>query len=216
MYVRVFIPAATSKELQMGKKILMLVGDFVEDYEVMVPFQALQIAGHSVHAVCPDKKAGDKVRTAIHDFEGDQTYTEKRGHDFALNATFADINPADYDALCIPGGRAPEYLRLNPAVLKAVKHFADANKPIAAVCHGPQLLTAAGVVKGRKLNAYPAVGPEVTAAGGEYVSIGLPDAITDRNLVTGPAWTCHVEWLKQFLTMLGTRITQEEAVGARV
>jgi protease I len=199
----------------MAKKILMLVGDFVEDYEVMVPFQALQIAGHTVHAVCPDKKAGDKVRTAIHDFEGDQTYTEKRGHDFALNATFAEINPADYDALCIPGGRAPEYLRLNPAVLKSVKHFADTNKPIAAVCHGPQLLTAAGVVKGRKLNAYPAVGPEVTAAGGEFVSIGFPDAITDRNLVTGPAWTCHVEWLKQFLVMLGTRITQEETVGAR-
>jgi protease I len=209
MYVR------RQKELVMAKKILMLVGDFVEDYEVMVPFQALQIAGHTVHAVCPDKKAGDKVRTAIHDFEGDQTYTEKRGHDFALNATFADVNPADYDALCIPGGRAPEYLRLNPAVLKSVKHFADTNKPIAAVCHGPQLLTAAGVVKGRKLNAYPAVGPEVTAAGGEFVSIGLPDAITDRNLVTGPAWTCHVEWLKQFLVMLGTRITQEETVGAR-
>jgi protease I len=199
----------------MAKKILMLVGDFVEDYEVMVPFQALQVAGHTVHAVCPDRKAGDKVRTAIHDFEGDQTYTEKRGHDFALNATFDEINPANYDALCIPGGRAPEYLRLNPNVLTAVKHFADANKPIAAVCHGPQLLTAAGVVKGRKLNAYPAVGPEVTAAGGEFVSIGLPDAITDRNLVTGPAWTCHVEWLRQFLTMLGTKITQEEAVGAR-
>ena len=198
----------------MAKKILMLVGDFVEDYEVMVPFQALQIAGHEVHAVCPDKKAGDVVRTAIHDFEGDQTYTEKRGHNFALNATFNDINPASYDALCIPGGRAPEYLRLNPAVLKAVRHFADANKPIAAVCHGPQLLTAAGVVKGRRLSAYPAVGPEVTAAGGEYVAIGLPDAITDRNLVTGPAWTCHVEWLKQFLAMLGTKATQEEAVGA--
>ena len=199
----------------MAKKILMLVGDFVEDYEVMVPFQALQIAGHEVHAVCPDKKAGDKVRTAIHDFEGDQTYTEKRGHDFALNATFADINPASYDALCIPGGRAPEYLRLNPAVLKTVRHFADTNKPIAAVCHGPQILTAAGVVKGRKLNAYPAVGPEVTAAGGEFISLGLPEAITDRNLVTGPAWTCHVEWLRQFLTMLGTKITQEETVGAR-
>jgi protease I len=198
----------------MAKKILMLVGDFVEDYEVMVPFQALQIAGHEVHAVCPDKKAGDVVRTAIHDFEGDQTYTEKRGHNFALNATFNDINPASYDALCIPGGRAPEYLRLNPAVLKAVRHFADANKPIAAVCHGPQLLTAAGVVKGRRLSAYPAVGPEVTAAGGEYVAIGLPDAMTDRNLVTGPAWTCHVEWLKQFLAMLGTKVTQEEAVGA--
>jgi protease I len=199
----------------MAKKILMLVGDFVEDYEAMVPFQALQIAGHTVHAVCPGKKAGDKVRTAIHDFEGDQTYTEKRGHDFALNATFDEINPVNYDALCIPGGRAPEYLRLNPAVLKAVKHFADTNKPIAAVCHGPQLLTAAGVVKGRRLNAYPAVGPEITAAGGEFVSIGLPDAITDRNLVTGPAWTCHVEWLKQFLTVLGTKITQEETVGAR-
>ena len=199
----------------MAKKILMLVGDFVEDYEVMVPFQALQIAGHTVHAVCPDKKAGDKVRTAIHDFEGDQTYTEKRGHDFALNASFDEMNPANYDALCIPGGRAPEYLRLNPAVLKTVKHFADADKPIAAVCHGPQLLTAAGVVKGRRLNAYPAVGPEITAAGGEFVSIGWPDAITDRNLVTGPAWTCHVEWLKQFLAMLGTRIVHEETVGAR-
>lgn len=198
----------------MGKKILMLVGDFVEDYEVMVPFQALQIAGHDVHAVCPDKKSGDVVRTAIHDFEGDQTYTEKRGHNFALNATFNDINPANYDALCIPGGRAPEYLRLNSAVLKTVRHFADANKPIAAVCHGPQILTAAGVVKGRRLNAYPAVGPEITAAGGEFVALGLPDAITDRNLVTGPAWTCHVEWLKQFLTLLGTKITQEETVGA--
>lgn len=199
----------------MAKQILMLVGDFVEDYEVMVPFQALQIAGHTVHAVCPGRQAGDKVRTAVHDFEGDQTYTEKRGHDFALNATFADIDPAKYDALCIPGGRAPEYLRLNPAVLKAIRHFADANKPIAAVCHGPQLLTAAGVVKGRRLSAYPAVGPEITAAGGEFVSLDLPDAMTDRNLVTGPAWTCHVEWLKQFLVMLGTRITQEEAVGAR-
>src|SRR6188472_4008600 len=135
----------------MGKKILMLVGDFVEDYEVMVPFQALQIAGHTVHAVCPDKKAGDSVRTAIHDFEGDQTYSEKRGHNFALNATFAEVNPSSYDALGIPGGRAPEYLRLNADVLKAVKHFADANKPIAAVCHGPQILTAANVVKGRKL-----------------------------------------------------------------
>ena len=101
----------------MGKKILMLVGDFVEDYEVMVPFQALQIAGHTVHAVCPDKKAGDSVRTAIHDFEGDQTYSEKRGHNFALNATFADINPSSYDALCIPGGRAPEYLRLNLSLI---------------------------------------------------------------------------------------------------
>src|SRR6476660_9302954 len=149
----------------MAKKILMVVGDYVEDYEVMVPFQALQLVGHHVDAVCPDKKAGQKVRTAIHDFEGDQTYSEKRGHDFALNATFEDINPSSYDALVIPGGRAPEYLRLNKNVLDFIKHFAKENKPIAALCHGPQLLTAAGVVNGRKWSAYPTVGPEVTVAG---------------------------------------------------
>jgi protease I len=200
----------------MAKKVLMLVGDFVEDYEVMVPFQALQIAGLKVDAVCPDKKAGDKVRTAIHDFEGDQTYTEKRGHDFSLNATFADVNAEDYDALLIPGGRAPEYLRLNPRVINIVRHFADASKPIAAVCHGPQVLTAAGVVKGRRISAYPAVGPEIAAAGGEYASIAIDDAITDRNLVTGPAWPAHVAWLTQFLTALGVRITQEEPVSVRV
>jgi protease I len=200
----------------MSKKILMLVGDFVEDYEVMVPFQALQMAGHDVHAVCPEKKAGETVRTAIHDFEGDQTYTEKRGHNFALNATFAEINPRTYDALVIPGGRAPEYLRLNPQVLALVRHFAEANKPIAAVCHGPQVLAAAGVLKGRRLNAYPAVAPEVTAAGGEFVPLGLPEAMTDQNLVTGPAWTCHVEWIRQFLQVLGTRVVQDESVAATV
>ena len=187
----------------MAKKILMLVGDFVEDYEVMVPFQALQIPGHEVHAVCPDKKAGEQVRTAIHDFEGDQTYTEKRGHNFTLNATFADVKAEDYDALVIPGGRAPEYLRLNPQVLAIVRHFFDAKKPVASICHGAQLLAAAGVVKGRKVNAYPACGPEVTLGGGEYVPLPFEQAITEGNLVTGPAWTAHVEWLRQFLAVLG-------------
>jgi protease I len=186
----------------MAKKILMLVGDFVEDYEVMVPFQALQIPGHTVHAICPDKKSGDKVRTAVHDFEGDQTYTEKPGHNFTLNATFSEINPADYDALVIPGGRAPEYLRLNEQVLSIVRHFDQTGKPIASICHGAQLLTAAGVVKGRKLNAYPACGPEITVAGGEFVSLEFHDAVTHGNLVTGPAWSAHVEWLRQFLTLL--------------
>jgi len=188
------------------KKILMLVGDFVEDYEVMVPYQALQIAGHRVDAVCPEKKAGEKIRTAVHDFEGDQTYTEKRGHDFALNATFSEIKPEDYDALVIPGGRAPEYLRLNSRLLEVVRHFSKSNKPIAAICHGAQILTAADVVKGRKVSAYPAVGPEVTNAGGTFVKLGFEEAVTDGNLVTGPAWTAHVEWLRQFLAVLGTRI----------
>src|SRR5207245_6616232 len=139
-----------------AKKILMLVGDFVEDYEVMVPFQALWMVGHQVHAVCPNKKAGQTVRTAVHDFEGDQTYSEKPGHNFTLNATFSQVKPADYDALVIPGGRAPEYLRLNEQVVQIVRHFAEANKPIAAICHPAQLVAAAGVLKGRSCSAYPA------------------------------------------------------------
>jgi protease I len=188
-------------------KILMLVGDFVEDYEVMVPFQALQIAGHDVDAVCPDKRKGEKVRTAIHDFEGDQTYTEKRGHDFTLNATFSEIRAQDYDALVIPGGRAPEYLRLNQDLLKNVRHFAETGKPIAAICHAAQILTAAGVARGRRISAYPACGPEVVAAGGEYVSLPFERAVTDGNLVTGPAWTAHVDWLRQFLIVLGSAVT---------
>ena len=197
------------------KKILMLVGDFVEDYEVMVPYQTLQVAGHQVDAVCPDKKKGEKVRTAVHDFEGDQTYTEKRGHDFALNATFAQIKPEDYDALVIPGGRAPEYLRLDRRLLDVVRHFAKADKPIAAICHGAQILTAADVVKGRKVSAYPAVGPEVTIAGGTFISLELTEAVTDGNLVTGPAWTAHVEWLRQFLAVLGTKIVTRDVNSAR-
>ncbi len=190
----------------MPKKILQLVGDFAEDYEVMVTFQALQMVGHTVHAVCPDKKAGDTIRTAIHDFEGDQTYSEKFGHNFTLNATFANIKPEEYDALVISGGRAPEYIRLNARVLEVVRHFFDANKPVAAVCHGAQVLTAAGVVKGRTVSAYPAVGPEVRVAGGEYADIPISDAVTDGNLVTAPAWPAHPAWLAQFLKVLGTKI----------
>ena len=188
----------------MSKKILQFVGDFAEDYEVMVPFQALQMVGYTVHAVCPDKKAGETIRTAIHDFEGDQTYSEKPGHNFTLNATFANIEPKDYDALVISGGRAPEYLRLNKRVLEITRHFFEANKPVAAVCHGAQVLTVAGVVKGRKVAAYPAVGPEVEIAGGEYADIPIDGAVTDGNLVTAPAWPAHPTWLAQFLKILDT------------
>jgi protease I len=189
-----------------AKKILMLVGDFVEDYEVMVPFQALQMVGHNVHAVCPDKKAGDTVRTAVHDFEGDQTYTEKPGHNFSLNATFDEIRAEDYDALVIPGGRAPEYIRLNEDVVRIVRHFAEADKPIASICHGAQVLAAAGVLKGKSCSAYPAVGPDVKGAGGEYVDIPVDKAYRDGNLVTAPAWPAHSEWLAAFLEVLGTKI----------
>ncbi|WP_236234117.1 DJ-1/PfpI family protein [Pseudomonas tohonis] len=190
-----------------AKKILMLVGDYAEDYETMVPFQALSMVGHTVHAVCPDKRAGQSVRTAIHDFEGDQTYSEKPGHNFALNFDFDKVRAEDYDALLVPGGRAPEYLRLNARVIELVKAFDAAGKPIAVVCHGAQLLAAAGVLKGRACSAYPACGPEVTLAGGEYVDIPVDQAHVDGHLVTAPAWPAHPAWLAKFLEVLGTRIT---------
>ncbi len=190
----------------MAKKILMLVGDFVEDYEVMVPFQALGMVGHVVHAVCPGKKAGERVRTAVHDFEGDQTYSEKFGHNFALNATFDEVKAEEYDGLVIPGGRAPEYIRLNDQVLAIVRHFAEAGKPIAAICHGPQVLAAAGVLAGKKCTAYPAVGPDVKNAGAEWVAVPVDKALVDGNLVTAPAWPAHPDWLAKFLQVLGTKI----------
>ncbi|MDP2245320.1 DJ-1/PfpI family protein [Pseudomonas sp.] len=190
-----------------AKKILMLVGDYVEDYEVMVPFQALQMVGHTVHAVCPGKSAGDSVRTAIHDFEGDQTYSEKPGHNFGLNFDFSQVKAEDYDALLIPGGRAPEYLRLNAEVLALVQAFNAANKPIAAVCHGAQLLAAAGVLDGRECSAYPACAPEVQLAGGRYMEIAVDQAHVQGNLVTAPAWPAHPAWLAGFLKLLGTQIS---------
>ncbi len=190
-----------------AKRILMLVGDFGEDYEIMVPFQALLAVGHTVHAVCPDKKAGDWIATAIHDFEGHQTYSEKPGHRFTLNASFAEVKPKNYDALVIPGGRAPEYLRLNPKVLELVRHFFTAKKPVAAICHGAQLLAAAGVLEGRTCSAYPACRAEVEVAHGKYAEIAIDGAVTDGNLVTAPAWPAHPAWLAQFLHVLGTRIT---------
>jgi protease I len=192
-------------------KLLLMAGDFVEDYEIMVPFQALQMVGHTVDAVCPGKKKGEQVRTAIHDFEGDQTYSEKRGHNFTLNATFDEIDPAHYDALVVPGGRAPEYLRLDPKVLEIVRHFDRTGKPIAALCHGPQLLAAAGILKGRKLNAYPASAPEVELAGGTFVPVDFFGAVVDGKLVTGPAWTAHPAWLARFLEVLEAHLAAPEA-----
>ena len=189
-----------------AKKVLMLTGDYTEDYETMVPFQALLMVGHTVHAVCPGKSAGDSVRTAVHDFEGDQTYSEKPGHNFTLNASFDSVVVADYDALVIPGGRAPEYLRLNPQVIAMVQHFASAKKPIAAICHGAQLLAAAGALTDRTCSAYPACAPEVKAAGGRYADIPVDKAHVDGNLVTAPAWPAHPDWLAKFLQVLGTRI----------
>ena len=191
-----------------SKRVLFLVGDFVEDYEVMVPFQMLLMVGHEVHAVCPDKVNGDTVATAVHDFEGQQTYSEKRGHNFRLNANFDDVTPEAYDALVIPGGRAPEYLRLDERVLRIVRHFHDEKKPIAAICHGPQVLAAAGILEGKSCSAYPAVKPEVVAASGDFVdaSEAFDNAHVDGNLVTAPAWPAHPAWMSAFLKLLGTSV----------
>jgi protease I len=185
----------------------------VEDYEVMVPFQALQAVGHQVHAVCPNKAAGQTVRTAVHDFEGDQTYTEKRGHNFTVNAAFDAIDEREYDALVVPGGRAPEYLRLTPRVLEIVRHFARTGKPIAAICHGAQLLAAARVIEGRTISAYPACQPEVELAGATYAAIDVEEAVTDGPFVTAPAWPAHPSWIAQFLAVLGTRIEHDVYAG---
>jgi len=193
-----------------GQRVLMIVGDYGEDYEIMVPFQTLLAVGHTVHAVCPDKKAGEAIATAIHDFEGQQTYSEKRGHNFTLNANFAEVDPVGYDALVIPGGRAPEYLRLNGKVVELVRHFFATGKPVAAICHGAQLLAGAGVLKGRICSAYPACRAEVELAGGTYADIAIDAAVTDGNLVSAPAWPAHPAWLSQFLAVLGTTISHSQ------
>ncbi|UZX15387.1 DJ-1/PfpI family protein [Thermus sp. PS18] len=190
----------------MARKILFLVGDFVEDYEVMVPFQALKMLGFEVHAVCPGKRTGQRIRTAVHDFEGDQTYSEKPGHNFTLNYSFDEVDPTQYHALVVPGGRAPEYIRREPRVLEIVRHFFEMGKPVAAICHGLQVLTAAGVMKGRRATAYPAVGPELTLAGAQYEEVPVDQAVVDGNLVTAPAWPAHPTWLAQFLEVLGVRV----------
>ena len=189
-----------------AQKILMIVGDYVEDYEVMVPFQALQMVGHTVDAICPDKKAGEKVRTAVHDFEGDQTYSEKPGHNFTLNADLGTVDEKNYHALVIPGGRAPEYIRLNQRVLENTQHFAEANKPIAAICHGLQILAAANVLQGKTCTAYPACSPDILSVGGKYVDVSAKEVVVDGNLVTAPAWPAHPRWLAEFLKVLGTKI----------
>lgn len=188
------------------KKVLFLTGDFAEDYETMVPFQIMEMIGYEVHAVCPDKKKGDTIKTAIHDFEGDQTYTEKLGHNFALNYSFDDIIVNQYDGLVISGGRAPEYLRLNKRVIEIVKHFFKVNKPVASICHGAQVLMASGVLEGRKLTAYPTVQPEIELAGGEYQSISVDGVYVDGNLVTSPAWPAHASFMREFLKLMGTNI----------
>lgn len=207
-FISLFVKALGGSVAGSDKRILFLCGDYMEDYEVMVPFQALQALGCHVDAVCPDKGAGETCPTAIHDFEGDQTYSEKPGHDFTLTASFGSVDASSYDALVVPGGRAPEYLALNDKVISLVKAFAESGKPIASICHGQQILSAAGVLKGKKCTAYPAVKLNVLLGGGTWLE---PDPIhrcfTDGNLVTGAAWPGHPELVSQLMALLGVKVS---------
>ncbi|KAI9209387.1 class I glutamine amidotransferase-like protein [Polychytrium aggregatum] len=189
----------------MGKKVLFIVGDFVEDYEAMVPRQICEVFDIQVDVVAPCKKPGETVASAVHDFEGFQTYTEKRGHNIAINADFHSIDTADYDGLYIPGGRAPEFLSLNPRVLAIVKEFSDSRKPIAAICHGGLVLAAAGVINAKKACFYPATMPMMTLAGCTAVDANetASNAVVDGHLVTAPAWPAHPAMMKEFLRLLG-------------
>ncbi|KAH7315281.1 hypothetical protein KP509_21G042600 [Ceratopteris richardii] len=207
-FLKLSLEALGAKISNADKKVLFICGDFMEDYEVMVPFQALQGLGYMVDAVCPDKRAGDKCPTAVHDFEGAQTYSEKPGHNFALTADFETVQADAYDALIIPGGRSPEYLALNEKVLDLVKAFSKSNKPIASICHGQQILAAAGVLKGKRCTAYPAIKPQVTNAGGEWLDPNpISKCFTDGSLVTGAAWPAHPEFISQLMHLLGTEVT---------
>ncbi|CAL0315690.1 unnamed protein product [Lupinus luteus] len=207
-FIHHFVKALGGTITGSNKKILFLCGDYMEDYEVAVPFQSLQALGCHADAVCPEKKAGDICPTAVHDFEGDQTYSEKPGHDFVLTATYDDLDASSYDALVIPGGRSPEYLALNESVIAMVKHFMETKKPVASICHGQLILAAAGVLKGRKCTAYPAVKLNVVLSGATWLE---PDPIdhcyTDGNLVTGAAWPGHPQFISQFMALLGIQVS---------
>ncbi|XP_021896827.1 protein DJ-1 homolog D-like [Carica papaya] len=207
-YIAQLLKALGGKISGADKRILFLCGDYMEDYEVTVPFQSLQALGCHVDAVCPKKKAGDLCPTAVHDFDGDQTYSEKPGHTFTLTADFDCLDATSYDALVIPGGRSPEYLATNKDVIAIVKEFMESRKPVASICHGQQILAAAGVLEGRKCTAYPAVKLNVVLAGATWREPSpITRCFTDGNLVTGAAWPGHPEFISQLMALLGIQVS---------
>lgn len=177
--------------------VLLLTGDAAEDLEVMYPYQRLLEEGYQVHIAAP---AARKLQFVVHDFvDGFDTYTEKLGHTWPADIALDDVNPADYVALVVPGGRAPEYLRTNPTALAVAAHFLETGKPIAALCHGPILLAATGALGGRSVSAYPACAPDVRAVGATWVD---SSAHIDGAIVTGRAWPDHPDWMRAFLKVL--------------
>jgi protease I len=178
-------------------KVLILAGDAAESLEVMYPYQRLQEEGYEVHIAAPSKK---KLQFVVHDFvEGYDTYTEKPGYTWEADVAFSDVDPADYAALVVPGGRAPEYIRNDPDVQRIVRYFFGEEKPVAQLCHAPLALAAAGVLGGRRTAAYPALAPDVKAAGGEFVD---SEAVVDGTMVSARAWPDHPAWMREFMQLL--------------
>jgi protease I len=181
-------------------KVLILAGDAAESLEVMYPYQRLLEEGYEVHIAAPSKK---KLQFVVHDFEdGFDTYTEKPGYTWDADLAFSDVDPADYVALVVPGGRAPEYIRNDADVQRIIRHFFDDEKPVAQLCHAPLALAAAGVLEGRRTAAYPALEPDVTAAGAEFVDGA---GIVDGTMVSARAWPDHPEWMREFMKLLAER-----------
>ena len=194
-----------------GKKILMLTGDFSEEYEIFVFEQAMHAVGHTVHVVCPDKKAGDVLKTSLHDFEGDQTYTEKPGHNYILNKTFSEVKPADYDAVYVAGGRGPEYIRIDKRVQEIVRHFHKADKPIFTICHGVQVLMAVTeTIRGKEVAALQYCEPEVTAGRRQIHRRAADGAHVDGKLVSAKGWPGLAAFMRECLKVLGTEIRHAE------
>ena len=202
-YTVINIKAQSQGGIAMSKKILIIAGDCAEDYEVKVPQQALQMLGYEVHVTAPQKKAGDMLQLVVHDFTGLDTYIELTGHRIGVDVALEGLKAADYAGLVIPGGRAPEYVRLSEKAVSLVKDFFSEGKPVAAVCHGTQLLAAADVLKGKETTSYPACGPECSIAGATWHN---KPVVTSGNLVTAQAWPNHPEWLRAFVGLLGAKI----------
>ncbi|HET7715423.1 MAG TPA: DJ-1/PfpI family protein [Bauldia sp.] len=199
-----------------GKKILMLVGDFTEEYEIFVFDQAMEAVGHEVDIVCPDKKAGELLHTSLHDFEGHQTYTEKLGHIHHVTKTFSKVDPADYDAVYIAGGRGPEYIRIDKRVQSILRHFHEHDKPIFTICHGVQVLMAVPEsIRGKRVAGLQYCEPEVTAVGGVYVDVPPTGAHVDGKLVSAKGWTGLAAFMRECLKVLGTEIHHGDVKGTK-
>jgi len=181
----------------MTKKILLLAGDAVEALEIYYPYFRCLEEGYNVTIAAPSKK---KVQTVVHDFIGWDTYTESKGYLIEAHLCFEDVNPEGYDGLIIPGGRAPEYIRLNQNVPKIVAHFFEANKPVAAICHAALILTTVRqYLEGREMTAYIACKPDVEAAGATYIEEPLH---VQGNLISGHAWPDLPGFMKEFIKQI--------------